>query len=64
MLAAVEILKEIAFDRKVIVLRLLGTTLTSIIQKIYTGLQVNEASVQRVRILTSFLKKSAGNLNL
>jgi glycerone phosphate O-acyltransferase len=33
------------------VLRLLGTTLTSIIQKIYNGLYVNEASVHMVRII-------------
>lgn len=48
-LQVIDILKEIAFERRVIVLRLLGTTITSIMTKIYTAVQVNEKSLQRLK---------------
>lgn len=49
-LEVIEILKEIAFDRRMIVLRFLGTTITSIMKRIYQAVKVNETSLNRVSL--------------
>lgn len=55
----VGILKEIAFDRKVMALRILGVMITSMMKKIYTAVKVNEQSLGKVsKVKKSFIISS------